>query len=683
MKQDEHPETAIDLTSVQILIDSLPFYCLVVDDRHHIVLANTKMTADLGMPADDLIGQSCPKAIHNMNGPYPGCPLEEALEVDGPVEREIFETRTGQWLLSAIYPLVSSGDRRLFLHFTRDITEAKQTSERLRQSAEQHKAINELLTVIHRDRNPVELMKDVIDTVVGVSWLGLNRSVAAFLVEGQQLRMVAHRNLAPPLMDLCARVPFGTCLCGRAAQSMKHIVSPHMDSDHDIRFDGMQDHGHVIIPVVFGGKTLGILNFYLQPGQEVNDNELRFLDAVGSITGTALNQLDLQSNLAQSDRLSSIGMLAAGVGHEINNPLTYVLYNLETLSSSLGSLPTDGSKVSEAVVSELGELASEALDGARRVRNIVRDLKTFSRSSDERVEPISVNNVIESAINMAFNEIKYRARLVKELGQVPSVIGAEGRLAQVFLNLLVNAAHAIDEGDAENNKIRVGTKLDGEDVVIEIADTGCGIPAEIQPYIFEAFYTTKEHGVGTGLGLSISTRIVQSMDGSISVNSTPGEGTAFTIRLPVEARKEIEAKVSSIPAPDWLAPARGRVLIVDDDELVRRALKRQLGGFHDVVQATNGKHASSVLEADSNFDVILCDLQMPEMSGMDLHKWLYERNAELASRMVFVTGGAFTPQASAFLKTVPNLWIEKPIDSHNLMEIVRNIVVSNRPPDAS
>src|SRR4029079_12566875 len=182
---------------------------------------------------------------------------------------------------------------------------------------------------------------------------------------------------------------------------------------------------------------------------------------------------------------------------------------------------------------EAGEGLAEARQGAERVRNIVRDLRVFARGDEEQSGPVALRRVLDSSINIAWNEIRHRARLVKDYGDTPMVEANESRLGQVFLNLLLNAAHAISEGETERNEIRVSTRTDGRGhAIIEIRDTGGGIPPDIRDRIFDPFFTTKAAGEGTGLGLWICSGILSALGGEISVDSDVGRGSTFRVMLP-------------------------------------------------------------------------------------------------------------------------------------------------------
>jgi len=370
------------------------------------------------------------------------------------------------------------------------------------------------------------------------------------------------------------------------------------------------------------------------------------------------------ARLALADRMASVGTLAAGVAHELNNPLAYVTANLSFLAERVaraGRLvagepvqPDDAD-----LAGQLTDAVRDARDGCERMRVIIRDLKTFSRADDEHTGPVDVARVVDSAVNMAWNEIKHRARLVKDVAGLPPVHGNEGRLGQLFLNLLVNAAQALPEGRVDEHLIRVGgTVLEDGRIAIEVHDTGCGIRAEHLPRIFDPFFTTKAPGVGTGLGLSICHGIVAALGGEIAAESEVGHGSTFrvTLRPAGEARPR---PVAVAPAPD--AP-RARILVVDDEALVGKVLARSLRKDHDVTVVTSARAALDRLASGERYDLVLSDLLMPEMSGMDLYDELRAKDASMARRLVFLTGGAFTPAAREFLSRTPVTCLEKPFD---------------------
>jgi signal transduction histidine kinase len=382
----------------------------------------------------------------------------------------------------------------------------------------------------------------------------------------------------------------------------------------------------------------------------------------------------MREQLLISERMASVGMLAAGVAHEINNPLAILTANLELAGEQLAGLLSQenapGPPIAPAAVNQLLQDAQEA---AERIRLIVRDLGSLSRSNDEEQHvSVELHRVLDSSLRMASNEIRHRAQLVRSYGEVPLVKGSEAKLGQVFINLIVNAAHAIPEGRAATNEIKIVTRTDEAGcAVVEVHDTGSGIPPSILPRIFDAFFTTKAVITGTGLGLAICHRIVTAYGGRISVESQVGRGSIFRTVFPPAHGKAAEAKIIA----SEVAPGRrGRILVVDDERMLGITIQRALADEHEVVAVTAATEALELLKGGAQFDLILCDLMMPEMSGMDLYAQLRKLVPDQTSKFVFMTGGAFTSDASSFLAQISNPSIEKPIRASKLRSLVRGLV---------
>ncbi|HUL59519.1 MAG TPA: ATP-binding protein [Anaeromyxobacteraceae bacterium] len=408
------------------------------------------------------------------------------------------------------------------------------------------------------------------------------------------------------------------------------------------------------------GRSAGELSFDV-PGQGPRTVEYSTVPSILpgrhlAVLRDVTSQRQLRARLALADRMASVGTLAAGVAHELNNPLAYVNANLSFLAERLGGADRGLSDERGG----LQEAVRDARDGVDRMRVIIRDLKTFSRADDEGLGPVDLGPVLESCISMAWNEIRHRARLVRDLAAVPPVPGSEARLGQVFLNLLVNAAHAIPEGHAEGNEIRVSTSHRPDDwVIVEVRDSGSGIRPEHRPRIFDPFFTTKAPGVGTGLGLSICHGIVTALGGEIEVETEVGRGSVFRVLLPPAPREQVR---EAAPAPAGAHAIRGKILVVDDEPLVGSVLQRTLQSEHDVTVVGSARAALDALERGEQFDVVLSDLLMPEMTGMDLYRELVRREPALARRVVFLTGGAFTTAAREFLEREAVLCVEKPFE---------------------
>jgi len=384
---------------------------------------------------------------------------------------------------------------------------------------------------------------------------------------------------------------------------------------------------------------------------------------------------EARERLLLADRLAGIGTLAAGAAHEINNPLTYALINIEHVLKQLRAASAAGTELATddagadrlpAVVRAL----EQAHEGMNRVRGIVRNLLTFSHGTVETRTLVDLRGIVESSIQMAMHELVHRARVERELGETPPVDANEAALGQVFLNVLVNAAQAIPEGPgaAERHEVRVVTRTDVDgNAVVEVHDTGAGIPPEILPRIFDPFFTAKGTGKGTGLGLSISYATVKDLGGRIDVASALGMGTTFRVTLPPARGWRSSSSRSPAAAP----LERRRILVVDDDPLVGEAIARVLEGEADVEVTTDARTAIERIVGADRWDFVFCDLMMPGRSGVDVYAEAIERAPAMVGRIVFMTAGAFTDRARAFAEAVPNACLQKPLDAEQVREIIR------------
>jgi PAS domain S-box-containing protein len=410
---------------------------------------------------------------------------------------------------------------------------------------------------------------------------------------------------------------------------------------------------------------------------ELSVNASVQLDQEGNVVGlviVARDERDLrraQAQLQLSDRLATMGSLAAGVAHEINNPLSFIIGNLDFLKEELDELQ---SVIGPERYADIERALSATKTGADRVHHIVRDLKGMSRVDEEEVSRLTLSRVLDSAAHMVRNEVRHRATLIKDYGEAPLVEANEARLLQVFLNLIQNAAHAIPTGHVEEHWIRLitGTAKSGEPYA-EVADNGCGIQPENLSRLFDPFFTTKGIGLGTGLGLSISHKIVTALGGRIEVETDVGVGTRFRVVLrPAPAEAPTDTKQALRPSVAGRARepvARKRVLVVDDEIEVGHAIKRILGSDHDTVLVSSGVAALPLL-TEAAWDIVFCDLMMPEMSGPELYGKILEISPQLAPRFVFVSAGTFDDSVRQFLTRVPNGLLDKPFAAEDLRALV-------------
>lgn len=395
------------------------------------------------------------------------------------------------------------------------------------------------------------------------------------------------------------------------------------------------------------------------------------------------DQVRMREHLMISERMASAGMLAAGVAHEINNPLAVAVSNTDFVAGAVGAVLAEARALVDADpearegwkgwtrLEEVEEAVQDAREGLQRIRDIVLDVKLFSRPHDTNADALDIRKVCDSSARMAWNEIRHRARLVKDYGEVPPIRANESRVGQVILNLIVNAAQAMPEGHANDNELRIVARRDEAGwAVVEISDTGTGIAPQNLHRIFDPFFTTKPVGVGTGLGLAVCRRIVNELGGRIDVRSELGRGTTFRVAFaPAHGTQEYSVPLKEAPS----AGGRARVLLVDDEKAIGMAVQRALSQHHEVVFVTSAKEALAHLGAGERFDVILCDFMMPEMTGMELHEHLVQNNPEHARRVVFLTGGAFTPASHLYLDRVSNRIIEKPFRAADLLAAISEV----------
>ncbi|HEY4014657.1 MAG TPA: ATP-binding protein [Polyangiaceae bacterium] len=377
-----------------------------------------------------------------------------------------------------------------------------------------------------------------------------------------------------------------------------------------------------------------------------------------------------------ADRIAAIATLAAGAAHQLNAPLTSATINVEHVLRELrivlsqGIPWVEGPRAQEAVERLSGLLDSllEALDGMSRIRDTVRNLLIFSRDTVEPRALVDIRSVVESCIQMALHEIEPRARLVRTLAEVPQVEANQAQLGQAFLNLMVNAAQAIPEAaDQRAHEIRIATYTDDDgNAVVEVSDDGVGIPRDVLPRVFDPFFTSRGQADAKGLGLSMSLGTLRALGGNIAVSSEPGGFTVFRAVMP--PAKGWRASVA--PAGDGAGPERTRMLVVDDHRYVGEALERALSDLADVESTTDARAVVDRLGSGERWDVILCDLFMPDTSGMDLYREALRVAPDAASTIVFMTAGAFSPRARAFLEGVANPCLEKPLDMGKLRSLV-------------
>ncbi|TAK31769.1 MAG: PAS domain S-box protein [Myxococcaceae bacterium] len=591
----------------------------VSDARGVYVEVNLRGCQMLGRTRDEVLGLNLREVVH------PDDAHQRAVDLS--------KIETGQPFLSVRRLLRRDGssfvaelsttrlDDGRYLAFVRDITARRAAEEAVQRTEASFRALLDVLpalVVVHRQGIIVYA----------------NATAAKACGYGSPAEMVGSGVIDLVYPDDRAGV------AARIRRMVETGAAEGLERERFMRRDGTHFEAEVVaFPLVFDGKP-----------------------SLLAVATDATESAKLRAQLIQSDRLASIGLLAAGVAHEINNPLAYVLPNLERLAEGLASPSPD--------LAALQDNVRGALDGVRRVQKIVRDLGSFAREARDDTTATDVDAAVESALLLAESELRFRARVTRDFAARSRVRANEGRLVQVLLNLVVNAAHAIPEGDAAAHEVKVTTRDAPGEVRITVSDTGEGIAREHLPRLFDPFFTTKAPGSGSGLGLSVCQSIVSSFGGRIEVDSTRGVGSAFTVVLPAVAAT---APPPSAPAPSTPPRERSnrpRLLLVDDERNVRNVLQALLKGRYDVTPVASVAEARERITESADWEIILCDLMMPEVTGMDLYDWVEQEHRALASRMVFMTGGAFTARARELLDRLPDRWIEKPFDFEQLLSLL-------------
>lgn len=478
-------------------------------------------------------------------------------------------------------------------------------------------------------------------------------SAEALVVHRDDGTILATNRTAREMFGMPADGGVGRALMDFVAPDSRALVRKRVESESAEAYEAAAQRADgTAFPVIAQGRTIAFRGGKARLVAIRDMTELRKMEA----------------SLAFADRMASVGTLAAGVAHEINNPLSFVTLNVENTIRTLSS----GRPLSGAERDAILESLRDAKVGAERVRDIVRDLKTFSRADDESSGPVDLTAAIHYAARMAAAEIRARARLSLDTGELPRVVGNETRLGQVFLNLLLNAAEAIPPGDTARNEIRVTARERAPFVVVSVSDTGVGITPERRARIFDPFVTNKPGG--TGLGLAICHGIVTRLGGRLSVESEPGRGATFSVSLPIATAAPLTAPTRAETPMSPPAAVKPRVLLIDDEAMLLRTGARVLEPQCHVVTRASANVALAEIDGGAEFDVVLCDLLMPEMTGMAFYEALVERHAELAKRVVFLSGGVFTQQAQEFLARAPRPCVDKPFSVETLRGAVQSVL---------
>jgi len=509
-------------------------------------------------------------------------------------------------------------------------------------------------------------------------------SAAVMLVEGSCLHVVAGRDL-PGDSAVGKQYPVT-----EIEREIERTGRPFIlvDASADNRYHGWGGtkyvRGWMSVPLLGRAGMIGCLTIDSRKLGAYSDDEAELAMSFAHQAAVAVENAQLHQNvkdqldalqasqdkLVQSEKMAAIGKLVAGVAHELNNPLTAIIGIAQLLQSG---------DIGGGVKQDLEKLVAEA----HRAGKIVRSLLDFSRQQRPERSPVLVDDVLDSTLKILAYElqsrnIECRTRLA---GNLPATMADANQLQQVFVNLINNAYEAMFEAGG-GGVLTVSSELieverssagrtTGRSIRVCIGDNGPGIPTDLQPRIFDPFFTTKSPGKGTGLGLSVCHGIVGEHDGQIWVESTPGEGTRFYVQIPVASIRHADEEDTESRRPAADKNGIGRLLVVEDDEAVRTMVVRVLEQVgYKVETSTDGLKALEKIGA-GDYDLIICDVRMPRLSGIELYKRLTSEESEATGRFLFITGDTVSAETISFIVANNISYLGKPFEIQDLLETVQ------------
>lgn len=399
-----------------------------------------------------------------------------------------------------------------------------------------------------------------------------------------------------------------------------------------------------------------------------------FLDTVRRVGREVLQGRSLARE-TEFHRLVSLGSLAGGLAHEVNNPLASVDGTLDLLQRQLVGLASPGHATEPFAVSNALRAVERAKEGIGRIADVMRCVSMFASADLDSIEPLDLHEVLESSLQVAANELRHCAELERDYDALAHVRGNPARLGQVFLNVLLNAVRSIRESGRREHTIRVSTTMDSDFAVVTIADSGATLGPESFKNVFDPLASVTAGKMGLHFGLAISREVVESMGGTIEVLPAEPVGTRFRMRLP--SLSGITHAPPVRHAGSRAAAKRPAVLVVDDDPMICEVLAAHLSEAYDVAAFTSPRAALASM-LDGNFELILCDVMMPGLNGMELFARAVRERAELEERFLFITGGAFTERTRVQLRESKRPILHKPCSRAELLETVHANITSVR-----
>lgn len=507
-------------SGIQTLLDAFPYCAQLIDSRHKIVAVNKILKRYLGMNENQLIGQHCSTVMHGMEAPMPDCPLEEALEKEESIERELFISKDARWISASVYPtrIATTDGMPTYLHFIRDITEAKNTALELSRNLEHHKALCNLVLDLQHYQNSVQIVDALINQVLSLSWLGMAATAVGFLVKEKNLEMVAHRNVAPGLLQKCRRLAPGECLCGKAAATSRSVVCSSSSKDHSIHYEGMIEHQHAVLPIKYKGVTLGVLTLYLHPGDIMDEFRLGFLEAATAAAGAALDAQFAREQVTQTQEKCLAQLISSQederkrVAGDLHDKLCQSLSAILLEFQSNRAWNSTAGSTSSEIESRIRDLIDQVQQMAGQLRPSILDDFGLESALARKIEELSKLKDIP-IYYQCIPSIPKKSRL-----PIAVEVGFYRVAMEALLNVITHASAF---------HISVILMRQQKKTTLLIEDDGCG---------FDLFAIRKDMDRCKGL-IEMEERMVV-LGGKLRIESVKGRGTTIRAEVPAETNPQ-------------------------------------------------------------------------------------------------------------------------------------------------
>ena len=675
------------------VLDSSAVGIFILDSDFRIVWVNQSLERYFDLRRSEIIGKDKRQLIRERIKDIFEAPESFAEKVlatyDNNTYIENFEChmlpdgeREERWLEHWSQPILSglyAGGR---IEHYYDITERKRAKDEIRRNYDTQTVINSLLRLSLEDIPLEKFLKRAVDLIFSIPWLTTKSMGCIYLVEDdpEALVMKAQSRLDEPRQKACAWVPFGRCLCGRAALAQQIQFADRLDDRQEIMYEGITSHGHYCVPILFTDRTLGVICMYLSEGHRRNQREEEFLTAVANALASIImreqaeeEKEKIQAQLLQVQKMEAIGTLAGGVAHDFNNLLTAIQGHTELAMMRLNE--------DEPVYRDLKEVKRASV----RAANLTRQLLLFSRRQPMEMTPLNLNETVEDMMKMVRRLIGEDIAVTTSMEEDLWTIKADPvNIEQVIMNLVVNARDAMPEGgeivlrtenvhlDEDDCKAIIDARP-GNFVCLSIADTGIGMDKETIERIFEPFFSTKGPGKGTGLGLSVVYGIIKQHEGWINVYSEPGQGATFRIYLPAVSVKPDTVDEQRVSLAEF--QGRGeRILLVEDDGAIRELSARILreNGYVPF-SAANAEEALEIFERENrDFALVFSDIVLPDKGGLQLVDELLSHKPDL--RVLLSSGYSNEKSQWQAVRESGFRFLQKPYDLPDFLRAIREVL---------